>query len=70
MKNPMRRSFFSFSISFLCLFLISCGGKSDEELIMELMSRIGNSAEKKDVSGVMANLAEDYRDFEGRIITA
>jgi hypothetical protein len=62
----MRRYFIGIFISFLCLFFISCGGKSDEDLIMELMSRIGNSAEKKDVSAVMANLAEDYRDFEGR----
>jgi hypothetical protein len=50
----------------LCLLLVSCGGKSDEDLIMELMGKIGRFAENKDVSGVMSNLAEDYRDFEGR----
>ena len=33
---------------------------------MELMGRIGEYAEKKDVNGLMANLAEDYHDFEGR----
>jgi hypothetical protein len=65
-KQQIRRYFISFSISFLCLFFISCGGKSDEDLIMELMGKIGDFAEKKDVSGVMANLTEDYRDFEGR----
>jgi hypothetical protein len=56
----------SFSITFLCLFLISCGGKSDEDLIMELMGKIGSLAEKKDVNGVMSYLTEDYGDFEGR----
>jgi hypothetical protein len=65
-KNCTRRSLVGFSTTFLCLFLISCGAKSDEDLIMELMGKIGGFAENKDVSGVMANLAEDYRDFEER----
>lgn len=33
---------------------------------MELIGKIGDFAENKDVGGVMSCLAEDYRDFEGR----
>jgi hypothetical protein len=33
---------------------------------MELMEDIGNFSEKKDISSIMMNLAEDYTDFEGR----
>ena len=66
MKDRRRRSFVSLPVSFFCLFLISCRGKSDEDQIMELMEKIGDFAENKDVGGVMACLGEDYRDFEGR----
>lgn len=47
-------------------FLILCAEKTDENLIMELMDDIGSFAEKKDITSIMMNLAEDYSDFEGR----
>ena len=50
----------------LTFFLVSCVGKTDEDLILELMDRIGSYAEKKDIESIMVNLAYDYSDFEGR----
>lgn len=46
--------------------LISCGGRSDRELIMELMDDIGKFAEKKDVDNLMKNFSDSYSDFQGR----
>jgi len=66
MKYRFCNGLISLPVLFLILFLTFCGGKTDEDLIMELMGNIGKFAEKKDVSGVMMNLADDYRDFEGR----
>ena len=51
---------------FVVFFLSSCAGKTDEDLILELMDKIGVYAEKKDIESIMTNLAYDYSDFEGR----
>ncbi|MGD8536908.1 MAG: nuclear transport factor 2 family protein [Candidatus Aminicenantes bacterium] len=48
------------------LFFSSCVKKTDEDLILEFMERIGKYAEKKDIDSIMMNLAYDYSDFEGR----
>lgn len=48
------------------LFLTSCAKKTEADLILEFMARIGNLAEKKDIDSLMMNLAFDYSDFEGR----
>jgi ketosteroid isomerase-like protein len=46
--------------------LAFCKEKTDEELIREMMEDVGEYAEKKDMSSIMINLADDYQDFEGR----
>ena len=66
MLNNFRTGFFIVLLGFLAFCLISCAGKTDEDLILELMDRIGDCAEKKDIESLMANLAYDYSDFEGR----
>lgn len=66
MINSCRTRLFIVPLFLLTLFLVSCGGKTDEDLILKLMDRIGSCAEKKDIEGVAANLAYDYSDFEGR----
>jgi len=66
MINSCRTRFFIIALFLLAFFLASCGGKTDEDLILELMDRIGSCAEKKDIEGVAVNLAYDYSDFEGR----
>lgn len=48
------------------LLLPSCSERSDERMIVELMENIGRFAERKDTMSIMANLTDDYRDFEGR----
>jgi hypothetical protein len=66
MKNRFKR-YLSLSIIFFLAFLLTaCQEKTDEQLILELMGNVGKNAEKKDMSGIMTNLAVDYRDFEGR----
>lgn len=51
---------------FFAFFFTSCVKKTEEDLILELMERIGKYAEKKDIDSLMMNLASDYSDFEGR----
>ena len=63
MRNYFQKIPIILSVAF---FLVSCAEKTDEDLIMELMEDIGNFAEKKDISSITMNLAEDYTDFEGR----
>ncbi len=48
------------------LILISCGEKSEQEVILELMNKAGDLIEKENLPGLMDLLAEDYSDFEGR----
>lgn len=52
----------------LCLLLtaLSCAGKSDQQMIQEMVDRIGELAEKRDAAGLTACLDEGYVDFEGR----
>jgi hypothetical protein len=50
----------------LSFFFISCGQKTEEDLILEFMDRISRYAEKKDIDSIMLNLAFDYSDHEGR----
>jgi hypothetical protein len=66
MKIHSQRSLIILIIFFLAFFLTSCQKKTDEQLILELMENVGKNAEKKDMRGIMTNLADDYRDFEGR----
>jgi hypothetical protein len=66
MKNICRTRLFIILLFSLAFFLVSCVGKTDEDLILELMDRIGSYAEKKDINSIMVNLAYDYSDFEGR----
>jgi hypothetical protein len=66
MKNHFQNGLIFILIFFLAVFLTSCQKKTDEQLIQELMENVGKNAEKKDMPGIMTNLADDYRDFEGR----
>ncbi len=67
MKNKfLRRCAALVYLLLFALFLTSCLKKTDEDLILEFMERIGKYAEKKDIDSVMKNLAIDYSDFEGR----
>jgi hypothetical protein len=52
---------------FACITLwVSCGPKTDEDQIRELMKEAGQHIEKKDITGLMGLLSDDYADFRGR----
>lgn len=48
------------------IFLTVCGQRTDEDLIRELMKDVGEQVEKKDLSGLLDFLDDDYSDFNGR----
>jgi hypothetical protein len=66
MKNHSQSGLIFSLIFSLVFFLTFCKEKTDEELILEMMDEVGKYAEKKDMASIMMNLADDYRDFEGR----
>ena len=66
MKNHFQNGLIFSLIFCLVFFLTFCKEKTDEELILQMMDDVGKYAEKKDMASIMLNLADDYRDFEGR----
>jgi len=46
--------------------LCQCRGKTDKEIIAALIAKMAVQVEKKDAAGLIAHLAENYNDFEGR----
>jgi hypothetical protein len=48
-----------------CL-LCHCRGKTDKEMIDDVIAKMAVQVEKKDAAGLVAHLAHDYRDVEGR----
>ncbi len=48
------------------LVLASCARESEEARILKFMNRVGKLVEKKDLSGLLTVLTDDYADFEGR----
>jgi hypothetical protein len=55
-----------FLLIFASWLLLSCRQKTESEIIAALMADMAARAEKRDAAGLMACLAGDYRDFEGR----
>ncbi|MBE0665557.1 MAG: hypothetical protein E4H23_05760 [Chrysiogenales bacterium] len=43
-----------------------CRSKTDREIIAALIAKMAVQVEKKDAAGLIARLAENYNDFEGR----
>jgi hypothetical protein len=53
----------------LCLVLFSafCGQqRTEDDAVLEVFDSLSRLAEQKDLEGMMAFFAEDFRDFEGR----
>jgi hypothetical protein len=48
------------------LLVASCADESEEARILKFMNSVGKLVEKKDLSGFLAVLTDDYADFEGR----
>jgi ketosteroid isomerase-like protein len=54
-------------IGFTALLMLAfCGHESEEARILKFMRSIGKFVEKKDLSGLLTVLTDDYIDFEGR----
>lgn len=66
MPNTFQTKLFILSILVYAVFWVSCGPKTDEDQIRELMKEAAQHIEKKDISGLMALLSDDYSDFRGR----
>jgi len=66
MQKAFRKKNISFLILSVLVCMISCGQKTDEDLIRELMEDVGKSVEKKDLSSLLAFLSNDFSDFRGR----
>jgi hypothetical protein len=66
MKKQAKKMLAMILILSAALSLFVCRAKTDEDLILELMDKIDKLVEKKDMAGLMANLTEDYSDFEAR----
>ena len=50
----------------LVLALGSCGEKSEEDVILDLMEEVGEHVENKNSEILLTYFAEDYEDFQGR----
>ena len=48
-----------------CLF-VSCRKKTETEIIAALIADMAVKAEKRDLAGLIGNLADCFRDFQGR----
>jgi ketosteroid isomerase-like protein len=48
------------------LIMAFCARESEEARILKFMRSVGKSIEKKDLSGLLTVLTDDYMDFEGR----
>jgi hypothetical protein len=53
-------------ITICVILLVSCAPKTDEDQIREVMKEAGQRIEKKDISGLMDLLSDDYTDYRGR----
>ena len=51
---------------FISWLFVSCRHKTESEIIAALMADMAARAEKRDAAGLIANLAGNYADFEGR----
>jgi len=70
--NDLKCGFKALPILFLALGplllcgLSACREKTDKDLILELMDRVGSEVEGRDTEALLARLTDDYHDFEGR----
>ncbi|NIM14511.1 MAG: hypothetical protein GTO45_21030 [Candidatus Aminicenantes bacterium] len=70
MKKYNYFSGFVFIFSFLILLsaFFNCSGKTEEELLLEAVDKIGEYAENRDISGLLSYVSDEYADDEGRTL--
>lgn len=52
----------------LVLFFSGCSGKSEEDLLLETIEKIGEYAEDRDVDGILLYISDSYSDENERTI--
>jgi hypothetical protein len=57
---------FIFSLFILMFVFFNCSGKTEEELVIEAVDKIGDYAEDKDINGLLGFISNEYADDEGR----
>lgn len=62
----MRRNVLLFSLLVALFLWPACRRKTEEDIVLETVDTLVRLAEKKDLEPIMAYLAEDFGDFEGR----
>jgi hypothetical protein len=55
-----------FSLFILLSVFFNCSGKTEEELVMDAVDKIGDYAEDKDINGLLSCVSNEYADDEGR----
>ena len=66
MPNKIQTQILILALLTCAFFGVSCGSKTEEDRIRELMKEAGQHIEKKDIDGLMSLLSEDYTDFRER----
>jgi hypothetical protein len=63
---PAKRVLPITSALFFLIALSACSGPTDRDMILDLMTDLASRGEDRDAVGILAQLDEDYTDFEGR----
>ncbi len=66
MPNTFQTKGFILTILAYAVFWVSCGPKTDEDQIRELMKEAAQHIEKKDITSLMGLLSDDYSDYRER----
>lgn len=73
MKNKKKIFFghlvvFIAGLSFFSAIFFDCSGKSEEDLVLETVDKIGDYAESRDTEAILLYVSDDYTDDENRTI--
>lgn len=73
MKNKKIFSFgyfvvFITALSIFSAIFFNCSGKSEKDLLLETVDKIGDYAESRDMEGILLYVSNDYTDDENRTI--
>ncbi|MFC2146861.1 hypothetical protein ACFLRT_05810, partial [Acidobacteriota bacterium] len=55
-------------LSLFSAILFNCSGKSEKDLLLETVDKIGDYAESRDMEGILLYVSDDYIDDENRTI--
>ena len=64
----MRNRLFLIYLMVLCLLILNCKGKTEEDFVIETVEKVASYAEDKDVEGLLNLLTPDYKDSAGRTV--